>query len=104
MKDKIVQFPAPTTGGVARITAYRPTTRAETLIAVWLCGWAMLTATECVRQINQASLASAQVSQPAKAPTYVTLTRPITSDSSSGSVCHGETCNFSHNTGVLGLN
>jgi hypothetical protein len=105
MTDKIVQFPAGTTRSVPRITAYRPNTRAETLIAVWLCGWALLTAAECVRQINKAwSFSTAQPSQPAKAPIYVALARPINENASCPSARPRESCNFSRSNCVLWLN
>jgi hypothetical protein len=53
MTNKIVHFPSPVTArGVKRITEYRCTSRAEVLIAIWFCGWAMLTAVECVRQMS----------------------------------------------------
>jgi hypothetical protein len=105
MKDKIVRFPSATANrGIARITAYRPTSRAETLIAAWLCGWALLTAAECIRQISKASVSIAQPSQQPNTPTYVALTRPIPSNAASGTACPRETCNFSHTTGVLWLN
>ena len=56
MKDKIVRFPSALANRrVERITAYQPSSRAETLIAVWLCSWAMLTAAECVRQQSAGS-------------------------------------------------
>jgi hypothetical protein len=53
MTNKIVYFP-PTTAkrGFERITGYKSTSRTEVLIAIWFCGWAMLTAAECIRQIT----------------------------------------------------
>ena len=105
MKDKIVRFPSATANrSGARITAYQPTTRAETLIAVWLCGWAMLTAAECIRQISKAPVPIAQSAQPVNAPTYVTAMRPIDSSAPDTSPCPRETCNFSHTDRVLWLN
>jgi hypothetical protein len=53
MTNKIVYFPATVSArGVKRIKAYRSTSRAEVLISVWFCVWAMLTAVECVRQMS----------------------------------------------------
>jgi hypothetical protein len=53
MTNKIVYFPSPITArGVARIEEYKSTNRTETLIAIWFCGWAMLTAVECIRQMS----------------------------------------------------
>jgi hypothetical protein len=53
MRDKIVYFPSPVTDrGAKRIKEYKSTGRAEVLIAIWSCGWAMLTAVECVRQMS----------------------------------------------------
>jgi hypothetical protein len=53
MTNKIVYFPsAVAASGVKRITEYKSTSRAEVLIAIWFCGWAMLTAVECVRQMS----------------------------------------------------
>jgi hypothetical protein len=104
MKDKIVRFPPPTTNrGNGRITTYRPTTRAETLIAVWLCGWAMLTAAACIHQISKTSPSPAQAPQPANAQTYVALVRPANSGCSDESASPRESCNFSHSTRVLWL-
>jgi hypothetical protein len=106
MKEKIVRFPSEMTNrGTERITTYRPTTRTETLIAVWLCGWAMLTAAECIRQINKASISTAQAPQPAKAPPiYVALVRPVNSSCPAESASPTESCNFSRSPGVLWLN
>ena len=100
MTDKIVQFPGATTRSVPRVTAYRPTCRAEMLIAVWLCGWALLTAAECVRQINKASpVSTAQPLQ--RAPVYVALTHPINENTSYRSAQPRESCNFSRTNCVL---
>jgi hypothetical protein len=53
MTNKIVYFPSPVTArGVKPIKEYKSTSRAEVLIAIWFCGWAMLTAIECVRQMS----------------------------------------------------
>jgi hypothetical protein len=105
MKDKIVPFPLATVDRRAgRITAYRPTSRAETLIAIWLCGWAMLTAAECIRQISRAPVSAAQPVQPATAQTYVAAIRPINSSAPANGSCPRETCNFSHTDRVLWLN
>jgi hypothetical protein len=105
MKDKIVRFPSATANRpVNRITAYRPTARAETLIAVWLCGWTLLTAAECVRQISKAPVPAAQPAQPANAQTYVAIMRPIDSSAPANSPRPRETCNFSHTERVLWLN
>ena len=105
MKDKIVRFPSATANrNVERITAYRPTTRAETLIAVWLSGWAMLTAAECIRQISKTPVPMAQPAQPANAQTYVAAMRPIDSSAPSTSPCPRETCNFPDTERVLWLN
>jgi hypothetical protein len=105
MKDKIVRFPsARANRSIERITAYQPTTRAETLIAVWLCGWAMLTAAECIRQISKTPVPTVQPAQPANAQTYVAAMRPIDSSAPSTSPCPRETCNFSGTERVLWLN
>ena len=105
MKDKIVRFPSATANrSVERITAYRPTTKAETLIAVWLCGWAMLTAAECIRQISKTPVPMALPAQPANAQTYVAAMRPIGSTAPSTSPCPRETCNFPDTERVLWLN
>jgi hypothetical protein len=53
MTNKIVYFPSPVTASrVKRIKEYQSTSRAEVLISIWFCGWAMLTAVECVRQMS----------------------------------------------------
>ncbi len=53
MTNKIVYFPSPVpVRGVARIKEYKSTSRTEILIAIWFCGWAMLTAVECIRQMS----------------------------------------------------
>jgi hypothetical protein len=53
MTNKIVYFPSPVTAAtVKRIKEYKSTSRAEVLIAIWFCGWALLTAVECVRQMS----------------------------------------------------
>jgi hypothetical protein len=53
MRNEIVYFPATVTArDVKRIKEYRSTGRAEVLIWIWFCGWAMLTAVECVRQMS----------------------------------------------------
>jgi hypothetical protein len=53
MTNKIVYFPSPVTvRGVKRIKEYQSSSRAEVLIAIWFCGWAMLTAVECIRQMS----------------------------------------------------
>lgn len=57
MDNKIVYFPfAPAERHVARIKAYKSANLAEALIAIWLCGWAMLTAAECIRQISSLAI------------------------------------------------
>jgi hypothetical protein len=66
-----------------------------------LCGWAMLSAVECIRQISKAPV---PIAQPANAQTYVTAMRPIDSSAPDTSPCPRETCNFSHGDRVLGLN
>jgi hypothetical protein len=105
MKDKIVPFPMTTTNPrVERITVPRPTTRAETLIAVWLCGWTLLTAAECVRQVSKTPVSTTQPAQPAKAQTYIAATYPIDSSAPGASPSPRETCNFSHTERVLWLN
>jgi hypothetical protein len=53
MTNKIVYFPSPiVTRSAARIKGYRSTSRTEVLIAIWFCGWAILTAVECIRQMS----------------------------------------------------
>jgi hypothetical protein len=53
MTNKIVYFPSPlATRSVGRVKEYKSTSRAEVLIAIWFCGWAMLTAVECIRQMS----------------------------------------------------
>lgn len=53
MNNKIVYFPStPARRGMEWIKGYKSTNRAETLVAIWLCGWAMLTAAECIRQMS----------------------------------------------------
>jgi hypothetical protein len=53
MTNKIVYFPSPIAiRGAARVKEYKTTSRAEVLIAIWFCGWAMLTAAECIRQMS----------------------------------------------------
>jgi hypothetical protein len=106
MKDKIVPFPSATVANprVERITVYRPTTRAETLIVVWLCGWALLTAAECVHQVSKTPAPAAQPAQPAPAQTYVAAMYPIDSGAPGASPSPRETCNFSHTDRVLWLN
>jgi hypothetical protein len=106
MKDKIVPFPSATAGNprVERIRVYRPTTRAETMIAVWLCGWALLTAAECVRQASKTPAPAAQLAQPAPAQTCVAAMYPIDSGTPGARPSPRETCNFSHTERVLWLN
>ena len=106
MKDKIVPFPSATAANrrVERITAYRQTTRAETLIAIWLCGWALLTAAECVRQASKTPVPAAQTAQPAPTQTYVAAMYPIDSKAPGASPSPRETCNLSHTERVLWLN
>jgi hypothetical protein len=53
MTNKIVYFPSPVaTRSVERVKEYKSTSRTEVLIAIWFCGWAMLTAVECIRQMS----------------------------------------------------
>jgi hypothetical protein len=63
MTNKIVYFPTVLPGSSAeRIRGYngvrdkllfvRSTNRAELLIVIWLSGWAILTAAECIRQMS----------------------------------------------------
>jgi hypothetical protein len=53
MNSKIVNFPSPIAkSGFERIEGYKCANRAEALIAIWLCGWALLTAAECIRQMS----------------------------------------------------
>ncbi|MEY2604943.1 MAG: hypothetical protein QOH31_2752 [Verrucomicrobiota bacterium] len=53
MTNKIVYFPSPVAArSVGRVKEYQSTSRTEVLIAIWFCGWAMLTAVECIRQIS----------------------------------------------------
>jgi hypothetical protein len=106
MKDKIVPFPSAATANpcVQRITVYRPTTRTETVIAIWLCGWALLTAAECVRQASKTPVPVTQTAQPAPAQTYVAAMYPIDSRAPGPSPSPRETCNLSHTERVLWLN
>ena len=104
MKDKIVPFPLATANRrVERITVYRPTMRAETLIAVWLCGWALLTAAECVRQVSKTPVPTTQPTRPAPAQAYVAAMYPIDSKAPGARPSPRETCNFSHRGRVLWL-
>jgi hypothetical protein len=53
MTNKIAYFPVPVaTRSVGRVKEYKCTSRTEILIAIWFCGWAMLTAVECIRQMS----------------------------------------------------
>jgi hypothetical protein len=53
MTNKIVYFPSPVAARhVARIKEYKSSNRTEILIVIWFCGWAMLTAVECIRQMS----------------------------------------------------
>jgi hypothetical protein len=105
MRDKIVPFPpARANPRVERISVNRPTMRAETLIAVWLCGWALLTAAECVRQVSKTPAPTRQPAQPVPARTYVAAMYPIDSTAPGASPSPRETCNFSHTDRVLWLN
>jgi hypothetical protein len=53
MNNKIVYFPStPASRGVEWNKGYKSTNLVETLIAIWFCGWAMLTAAECIRQMS----------------------------------------------------
>jgi len=105
MKDKIVRFPSATANRpVNRITAYRPKACAEALIAIWLCGWTLLTAAECIREISKAPVPATQSTQPANAQTYVAIMRPIDSSAPANGPRSRETCNFSHAERVLWLN
>ena len=53
MTNKIVYFPSPVLSrSVGRVKEYRSASRTEALIAIWFCGWAMLTAVECIRQMS----------------------------------------------------
>jgi hypothetical protein len=53
MTNKIVYFPSPVAARrVARIKEYKSTSRTEILIMIWFCGWAMLIAIECIRQMS----------------------------------------------------
>jgi hypothetical protein len=57
MTNKIVYFPTPiATRAVTRIKEYKSTNRVEVLIAIWFCGWAMLTAAECIRQMSSLAI------------------------------------------------
>jgi hypothetical protein len=61
---------------------------------VWLCSWAMLTATECVRQISKAPVPAAQSAQPAAAQTYVAAMYPIDATGPGASPKPRQACNF----------
>ena len=53
MTNKIVHFPSPVPSrSVGRVKEYRSASRTEALIAIWFCGWAILTAVECIRQMS----------------------------------------------------
>jgi hypothetical protein len=57
MDNKIVYFPfASAERRIARIKADKSANLTEALIAIWLCGWAMLTAAECIRQISSLAI------------------------------------------------
>jgi hypothetical protein len=92
MRNKIVYFPLVAESRAERIKAYRPTTRAETAIAIWLCGWAMVTAGECIRQVSKLPIAAA----PPAHLTYVALTHAGQSNP-----CRRQSCNFSQADCVL---
>jgi hypothetical protein len=105
MQNKIVRFPlAASRRGVQRITGYRPPTGAETTIAIWLSGWALVTATACFRQISEAPLSTIQPPEQAKAQTYLVVNREVSSNSPMQSTCPRQSCNFSRTPGVLRLN
>jgi hypothetical protein len=59
MTNKIVYFPSVLTGsGAVQVKRYHggqgqlPFDRAELFIVIWLSGWAMLAAAECIRQMS----------------------------------------------------
>jgi hypothetical protein len=105
MIDKIVRFPSTTAEQrVERIRPYRSTSRAETLIAAWLCGWALISAAECIRQISRAPLPATPPAQVSGGQTYVAAMYPIASSGPSASPTPRETCNFSRPNRVLWLN
>ena len=105
MKEKIVPFPPATTKPrVERISVYRPTSRAETLVVIWLCGWSLLTAVECVRQVSKTPVPTTQPAQPRPPQSYVAARYPTDSNAPSASPSPRETCNFSHTERVLWLN
>ncbi|HZC36921.1 MAG TPA: hypothetical protein VE242_14955 [Chthoniobacterales bacterium] len=57
MTNKIAYFPVPTaTKAVARSKEYKSTNWVEVLIVIWFCGWATLTAVECIRQISSLAI------------------------------------------------
>jgi hypothetical protein len=67
MTNKIVYFPTVLAGSSMKpVRGYNgggvdkreffPTGRAELLIVIWLSGWAMLTAAECIRQMSSLAI------------------------------------------------
>jgi len=105
MKDKIVHFPSTTAEQrIERIKTYHPTNRAETLIAVWLCGWALITAAACISQISRTPVPATPPARASAGQTYVAAMYPIDSTGPSTSPTPSETCNFSPTNRVLQLN
>jgi hypothetical protein len=53
MTNKIIHFPS-TLGrnGIEPVGRYSASSRAELLIVIWLSGWAILAAAECIRQMS----------------------------------------------------
>jgi hypothetical protein len=104
-KTKIVHFP-PATGqrGVGRITSYRFGTRAELFIAIWLTGWALITAVECARQIGQSTSSGVRPTQPTEAQIYLARASVFDVSSADKTPSPRKGCNFSPGHGVLRLN
>jgi hypothetical protein len=104
-KNNIVHFPSATTyRGVERISSYRPGTQAEMFIALWLSGWALLTAAECVRQISRSTSSNAHSAQTTEAQVYLTGSPALDPSSANKSPSPRKDCNFSQPSGVLRLN
>jgi hypothetical protein len=104
-KNNIVHFPSTRTyGGVDRISSYRPGTRAEMFIALWLSGWALLTAAECVRQISRSTSSNARSAQTTEAQIYLAGSPSLDPSPGDKRPCPRKDCNFSQPSGVLRLN
>jgi hypothetical protein len=103
--SKIVHFPPATPHrGIQRITGYRPSTWAEMGIAIWLSGWALLTAVECGRQIGRSTDPNVRPAQTTEARIYLAGASVSGAGSTDKSPSPPKDCNFSRPDGVLHLN